>query len=187
MPVRHRSISARASLLLGLGLLAGVAVGCMTPVGIPPQYRFACETDEDCQVITDEDGEEYQERCISGLCQYPCAGSVFASIPGECPGDDYFGCFNGVCAHLCDTESPMCPDPQTCITQSVPEEFADLIPSGVDLSSSGVCGIRCDAEGAPECPGEQLCLEGVCISLSDFTTGGGTDPTGGTGTTGGTP
>lgn len=185
MPRRHRSISARASLLLGLGLIAGVAVGCMTPVGLPPQFRFSCESDDDCQVITDDDGEEmYRERCIAGLCQYPCVGTVFTTVTGECPNNDYFGCFNGVCSHLCDSVTKLCPAPQTCILQDVPDDVVGEIPGGIDLEQTGVCGIRCDAEGAPECPEGQFCIEGVCIGFGDITGGdtSGTETTGGTDT-----
>lgn len=172
--------SLRMRLLLTVGLCAGVVVGCATPVGIPPQFRFTCETDEDCQVIVDEENADmYQERCISGLCQYPCTGSVLAPVEGECP-DDFIGCFNGVCSNLCETATKQCPSPQTCIIQDVPDELAGQLP--IDLTESGVCGIRCDEAGAPDCPDGQFCIEGACFGFSDFTGGSDTSTGGSTGT-----
>jgi hypothetical protein len=149
----------------------------MTTVSLPPQFRFSCTTDDDCQAVVDDEGsEEYRERCIAGLCQYPCEGSLLTTIPGECPANDYFGCFNGVCTHLCDNVTQLCPYPQKCIVQDIPDEFVGQIPGGIDLEQTGLCGVRCDAEGAIDCPEGQVCLEGVCLS---FGGGGGTD-TGGT-------
>ena len=160
----------------GLGLMAGIIAGCMTSVGLPPQFRFSCASDDDCQVITDENGDTmYEEKCISGLCQYPCNGTILTNISGECPAEkEFFGCFNGVCSHLCDNVTELCRHPQVCVVQDIeiPPEFADQIPGGIDLEQTGICGIRCDAEGAPPCPNEQICLEGVCLG---FGTNSGTN------------
>lgn len=180
-------LGARIERGIGLGLVFGLIAGCMTTVAVPPTFRFSCETDEDCAVrtIEREDGEDPapEERCINGLCQYACTSSVLGQVDSdECPSEgNFYGCFNGTCAHTCDLEADQqCPAPQTCIGFDIPDELLEQfgdIPGGVDLSNTGICGIKCDDEG--DCPEGQLCAEGTCIDLADLTNTGSDSSSGG--------
>ncbi|MCA9587378.1 MAG: hypothetical protein KC657_18755 [Myxococcales bacterium] len=172
MIARRRSLFALA---LGFGLIAG----CFTSVFTPPTFRYTCETDDDCKATVDEDPDaELTQKCIAGLCQYPCTGWILAPVDGECPSDS-FGCFNGACATVCDVETNQCSAPQSCLGFGIPDEYAEDFARQLglttdELAAKGVCGLACDDPDAPACPGDQLCVEGACIDLSSFSTGTGT-------------
>ena len=134
-------------LLLAVAFAAGVLGGCFLSPNVPPSFRYACETDDDCLVLNcrgDEvsirDAEaagleqgcdtpeakddqtsaySYRQRCVSGLCQFPCE---LATYQADCPASKgYNFCFNGSCSTLCGLDTKhypdpdsTCPDPQKC-------------------------------------------------------------------------
>lgn len=140
-----------------------------------------CETVEVREDLTL--GVGHRQTCVAGLCEYTCEFQTFRE---DCPPDLGLNlCFNGVCANVCgfddyknhkyDSNDDFCTDPQTCIP---------VDPSGIDpvafdalgirvnnmpiVSSglprgAGVCGLRCDAEGAPACPAGQYCSGAMCM------------------------
>ncbi len=193
--------------LLALAFAAGALGGCFLSPNVPPSFRYACETDDDCAVFNCQGDEVairdakaaglvegcdtpeadadpasaygYRQRCVSGLCQFPCELSTFQS---DCPtGKGYNFCINDSCAHLCGTDTKKypdpdatCPNPQECVIFGEDIDLA-LLPSSLgsgslggslsSLEGTGVCGVRCDAPDAPPCgPGEYcsgvLCLPG---------------------------
>ncbi|MCA9638439.1 MAG: hypothetical protein KC420_20555 [Myxococcales bacterium] len=186
----------RVAAVLALGLV----LGCFRDRGTPPAFRFTCESDADCQALVDDegkpvvdgDGDQYVERCISGLCQFACDGSVldfFDSMADNgCPPDkDGYTCFNGTCNHMCDAalDPSPCSDPHRCIELSV--AFGDIpglddILEQLPQERPGICGLLCDDAGAPACPDGQACVSGVCIGFGGGGTTGGTS--GGTDTMG---
>lgn len=128
---------------------------------------------------------EYRQKCIGGLCQFPCGLSTF---PQDCPEDKgYNFCFNGGCSHICGADAKRVPDPDAAcpVTQSCMvfdeeidlETFAPYLPSGGGNSpaqliamlppGAGVCGRRCDDEGAPPCPAGQYCSGVLCMPDCD--------------------
>lgn len=182
-------------------LLIGLAAGCFRERAVPPAFRFECERDDECRTLTDDngdplldaDGQPIAERCISGLCQFACDGSIldlFAGSSGmgggasSCPSDkDGYYCFGGTCNHLCDAadDPPTCSPPHKCLEFGSFDTFAmyaELLADSLPLERPGICGLRCDDAGAPDCPEGQLCIDGVCLPLGGGTTGG--DTTGGT-------
>ena len=182
--------------LLTAALLLGLAAGCFRERSVPPAFRFECEADDECRTLTDDDGEPLlgadgepiAERCISGLCQFACVGSVLDLAGGgggggqsPCPDDKAgYYCFNGTCNHLCDgaDDPATCSPPQTCLELAdFPgfEALAEALADQLGQERPGICGIRCDAEGAPPCPEGQVCLQGVCLPFGGGTTGGDTD------------
>lgn len=232
----------RARLVLAFAL--GGVGGCFLSPNVPPSFRYSCDVDEDCAVLTclgdavkisaasgikpasdlergcddpkakADPSAYYSQRqiCSAGLCEYPCA---LESFQDDCPsGKGYNFCFNGACSHLCGTDTKRVPDPDsTCPGDQACQIFGEdidltglesFLPTGggssssnpfggssVDLTSlegAGVCGLRCDAEGAPACPpgyycpgvmclpgcaedGATPCAEGsTCLSLGSFST-----------------
>lgn len=207
-------------LLLTLAFAVGALGGCFLSPNVPPTFRYTCETDDDCAVVTclddtvpwpvararglaqgcDTDEAKAdpssaysaRQRCVSGLCQFPCA---LESYQNDCPsGKGYNFCFNGNCAHLCGTDTARypdpdatCPDPQKCVIFGEDIDLGLLqpfLPSGSsgsgsnssnpfgggsnsvnlnDLEGAGVCGLRCDAEGAPPCAPGQYCSGAMCL------------------------
>jgi hypothetical protein len=205
-------------LLLSLAFAVGALGGCFLSPNVPPSFRYSCQTDDDCAVLTclddtlawpiakarglkqgcDSDEAKaspsgfygYRQQCVAGLCQYPCALESFSD---DCPsGKGYNFCLNGSCSTLCGTDparfpdpDATCPDPQKCVIFG---EDIDLGPlqaflggggggggssspfgggsSSIDindLEGAGVCGVRCDAEGAPPCAPGQYCSGAMCL------------------------
>lgn len=179
-----------------VGLAVGLFAGCFRQVPTSSVFHYECTSDDECSALLDNDGEPmldangdpFVERCIQGLCQYPCGGSLVdlfnPMADNGCPPDNNFFCFNGTCTNLCDgaVDPPPCSAPHTCIEFASLDTFAgsedaaaylEMLPS----ERSGLCGVLC--EDAEDCPEGQLCLSGVCLDLSGF----GTTGTTGTGTT----
>lgn len=211
-------------LLLALAFAVGALGGCFLSPNVPPTFRFACESDDDCAVLTCRDdvvawptakarglaqgcatpeaeadpssAYGYRQRCVSGLCQFPCA---LESYQNDCPtGRGYNFCFNGNCANLCGTDlarfpdpDATCPDPQKCVIFGDDIDLGALssfLPSGgqssggsssnplgggstsIDINAlegAGVCGVRCDAEGAPACAPGNYCSGAMCLPGCD--------------------
>lgn len=210
-------------LLLALAFSVGALGGCFLSPNVPPSFRYTCETDDDCAVVTCRDdvlpirdaeaqglavgcdtpeaiadptsAYGYRQRCVSGLCQFPCA---LASYQNDCPtGKGYNFCFNGNCAHLCGTDDARypdadatCPDPQKCVIFGEDIDLGALsafLPSGGggqsggssqfggssqaldlnELEGAGICGVRCDAEGAPACAPGEYCSGAMCLPGCD--------------------
>jgi len=187
---------------LRLGLLvlaASLTLACFRERTPPPAFRFQCESDDECIALVDGNGDPvldaqdnpYTERCISGLCQYPCAGSLLdlLSQSSTCPAEQAGAtCFNGTCNNLCDVASELesCSSPHRCLEISAFDFLANM---EIDLSMlpaerPGICGQRCDDDDAAPCPTGQLCLGGICFPLGGATTGDTTGDTTDTGTTG---
>ncbi len=165
---------------LGFGLGAGGA--CFTDTPIPPTFRFQCTDDDQCDAITDDDGEVlYAQQCIDGLCQYTCTTDLLADQNDCPPNEGFFGCFNGICTHLCDGEERLCSAPHECVVADLPPEAEGLLKQ-LGLEELAVCGIRCDDADASSCPDGQACFDGFCVDLSGFTTGSDTDTDTGTDT-----
>ena len=210
-------------LLLAVAFAAGVLGGCFLSPNVPPSFRYACETDDDCLVLNcrgDEvsirDAEAaglaqgcdtpeakddqtsayaYRQRCVSGLCQFPCE---LATFQDDCPtGKGYNFCFNGSCSSLCGLDTKhypdpdsTCPDPQKCAIFGEDID-TDLLAGFLSSSSSssgsssplggsssvslkqlidqgaGVCGLRCDADGAPPCAPGEYCSGALCLPGCD--------------------
>lgn len=207
-------------LLLALAFAVGALGGCFLSPNVPPTFRYSCETDDDCAVLSCRDdviawptakargmtegcGTEsaqadptsaygYRQRCVSGLCQYPCGLATFSN---DCPsGRGYNFCLNGNCANFCGTDperfpdpDATCPDPQGCVIFGEDIDLgalSALLPSGGggqsggssspfgggsqaidinDLEGAGVCGIRCDAKDAPPCEPGEYCSGAMCL------------------------
>ena len=86
-------------LLLSLAFAVGALGGCFLAPNVPPSFRYSCETDDDCAVVTCRDDTVawpvakakglqegcfsddakahptnyygHRQQCISGLCQSP--------------------------------------------------------------------------------------------------------------------
>ena len=155
---RHRT---RAWVLAGSWVLA-FAVGCFNAPPEPPTYRFACESDDEC---------EGEEACIGGLCQVPCTLNV-EDFSSDCP-PEYAICFNGVCSSLCLVDENRCPEQQECI------DLAPYEVQGLD-EGTGLCGVLCTKPGEQStCPDGHVCIDGgICITeggSSETDTDGDTD------------
>ncbi len=140
-------------------------------------------------------GVGHRQTCVAGLCEYTCDIFTFADdCPG---GLGFNFCFNGACANFCglddyknynyDSNDDFCTAPQTCIPLDAsgidPTLFDSLAPSGGggggqggqggslkadDLPrGAGFCGLRCDADGAPDCPPGQYCTGALCLPGCD--------------------
>lgn len=181
-----------------LAVAAGLTLGCFRERTPPPAFRFECEADDECLALVDANGDPvldadnnpYVERCISGLCQYPCAGSLLDLLTqsSACPAEQAGAtCFNGTCSNLCDAagEVESCSPPHRCLDFT---SFELLSGMEADLAMlpqerPGICGQRCDDDDAVPCPTGQICLSGLCLPLGGGTTGDTGDTTD-TGTTG---
>lgn len=151
-----------------------ISISCFLEKELPPTFRFSCEEDAQCANIQDENGQTmYVERCIDGLCQYPCTTSLLDEF-SDCPPNRGLLCFNGVCSNLCDpsAEPPPCSSPHACQALSIPEGLDPMDFTDVDLSAFtsglGVCAIPCDANNPNSCPQGQACLDGVCLTLPNL-------------------
>jgi len=144
----------RLRAVLITGLVFGVLTACFSEPAPQPGFRFSCAGDGDC---------EGAEACIGELCQVPCSSTTEAEA---CENGSL--CFNGVCADLCNTDDAHCSAPNECIAPSA-EELAAAEAAGVSLGfppGMGVCGELC--ETTADCPGEEICEQGMCIDLSDL-------------------
>ncbi len=137
-------------------------------------------------------GRRARQTCMSGLCEYPCDLQTFKL---DCPsGQGFQFCFNGACASLCgtddyakykfDSNDDFCASSQTCIPFDEsgldPDVLAPLGVGGgqgqgsfsIDSlpTGAGMCGTRCDAEGAPACPPGQFCTGALCVPGCDQAT-----------------
>lgn len=205
-------------LLLALAFAVGALGGCFLSPNIPPSFRYACDTDDDCAVfncrgdeVSIRDAEAaglvagcdtpeadadptsaygYRQRCVSGLCQFPCELPSFQS---DCPSSKgYNFCFNGNCSHLCGTDTKRypdpdatCPNPQECVIfgEDIDLALLSAIPSSSSSSSNpfggssginvaqlegaGVCGVRCDSAEAPPCDPGEYCSGALCLPGCD--------------------
>lgn len=210
-------------LLLSLAFAVGALGGCFLSPNVPPSFRYSCQTDDDCAVLTCLDdtimwpeaqarglkqgcsSDEalanpsgfygYRQQCVSGLCQFPCE---LATYRNDCPsGKGYNFCFNGSCSTLCGTDAERfpdpnatCPDPQKCLIFGAEYDIdlgplQDFLPGGggggggssqggsgsVNINDlegeAGVCGIRCDAKGAPACAPGEYCNGALCLPGCD--------------------
>lgn len=208
--------------LLALAFVLGALGGCFLTPNVPPSFRYSCNADADCRVLTcrgdliaiaeadarglqpapescaklpeDEQTLYYEARqtCINGLCEYPCEITAAA-----CPAEKGYNlCLNGACATACGQDPERYPDPdstcsspQRCLIFGEDIEL-DLLKSlysggrggssggGIpglgggggssneleSLVGTGVCGVRCDAEGALACPPGQYCSGAMCLA-----------------------
>lgn len=186
------------------GLALGLVAGCFRQVPEPPDFRYVCASDDECVALLDDDGEPmldgdgepYRERCINGLCQFRCHGSLLEALAAledqtltvvdGCPSSGDYICFNGLCSNFCtvNKDPTTCPAPQTCLGFDSFELFGDTGGATESSSSSiGICGIRCDDDDAIDCPEGQVCASGLCLDLSGFGTTGGTTDAGTSGAT----
>ncbi|MEZ4450732.1 MAG: hypothetical protein R3B09_14720 [Nannocystaceae bacterium] len=181
----------------------GLFAGCFRQAPLPPDFRYECVSDDECvsylgddgEPLLNADGDPYKERCINGLCQYPCGGSLLDILSQQadngCPPNESYVCFNGLCANLCDgsKDPTTCSSPQKCVELATLDVIADndaaqtYIEKSFTIERPGVCGLTCDNPEFGECPDGQICTGGMCLDLSDF---GTTGTTGGTTTDGGT-
>jgi hypothetical protein len=125
-------------------------------------------------------GVGYRQTCIAGLCEFACG---FYTVGDDCPPASGFSfCFNGRCATTCgtddltkynfETNDDYCTPDQRCIPiqegQIEPDLFEGMGGQGsINISSlpdgAGFCGVRCDAEDAPDCPPGEYCTGAVCL------------------------
>lgn len=159
-------------------------------VAIPDAEAAGLLLAEDCDEVLEADKSKFYEArqaCLDGLCEYPCELST-----AVCPASKGYNlCFNGTCATACGFDDERFPDPdatcsgkQQCVLYGDDIELAlieDLFsgsssssgsgfPGGggggigvEDLIGTGVCGIRCDADGARACPPGQYCSGAMCL------------------------
>ncbi len=125
-------------------------------------------------------GVGFRQTCIAGLCEFACG---FTTVGDDCPPSSGFSfCFNGRCATTCGTEDltkynfetndDYCTPDQRCIPiaegQIEPDLFESMMGQGsINISSlpdgAGFCGVRCDAEDAPDCPPGEYCTGAACL------------------------
>jgi len=118
--------------------------GCYSERLPPPNFRYTCSQDADC---------EDPESCLRGLCQIPCTTSNFYEA---CPLGEYAACFNGVCASLCQLDDDTCPGGQTCFNLGLElEAESDPFATPEDRQQVGVCGDDCQVVG---CPVDEVCV-----------------------------
>lgn len=145
---------------------------------------------EDCDDLAEgEDTKFYEARqvCMGGLCEFPCELTTDA-----CPAEKGYNlCFNGACATRCGNDLERFPDPgatcsnpQDCLIFGEDIEIAlieDLLGGGSSnpmqqgsgqsvaesLAGTGICGVRCDAEGALPCPPGNYCSGAMCLPGCD--------------------
>jgi hypothetical protein len=148
--------------------------GALIPMADAADLVEGCESEE---VVADTKlGVGYRQTCVAGLCEFPCS---FYTVADDCPpAAGYSFCFNGRCANICGTDvldkygfdstDDFCTQPQRC----VPFGEDDIDPALFGMSSinpdslpdgAGFCGLRCDAEGAPDCPPGEYCTGAVCL------------------------
>jgi hypothetical protein len=137
-----------------LAVLAGFAVAsaCYSERQPPPTFRYACNSDADC---------DNSERCMNSLCQVPCSQATAEDV---CTSDNHLLCFNGACATGCDPEdADACPTAQQCVNLGI-EVSQSGFGGGGTTQFLGVCGIACTETS---CPTGEACLEGFCLELCD--------------------
>jgi hypothetical protein len=156
---------------LALCLLAPVLAGCYSERLPPPNFRYACGGDGDCND---------NERCISGLCQVPCTQ---ANADDDCPTSDGFAtCFNGVCVSSCELPAEVCEGegenevcerrerrgtctkPHMCLDLGIELGGGGSFFGGVSDVDVGVCGEWC-TEGS--CPEGEVCVAQLCVATCD--------------------
>lgn len=143
---RPQALAWRCALIVVVSATSSSA--CFIEIARPPQFRYACASDEDCP-----DGES----CVSALCQVPCTTATAAEA---CPSEaGYIGCFNGGCASLCNVGDDVCPGPQTCIGAS----DGSGGDAGDEGSAVGLCGAPCSADEPSSCPEGETCAMGACV------------------------
>lgn len=150
-----------AALLLGSGLLG---LSCYSELPPPPAFRYACESDGDCNS---------DEVCRYGLCERPCTQtSLFIAqlVEAEaqpCPFETYTGgCFNNACANTCELDSTNnCPPGQVCADVGIEVSGGGFFGGG-SSSAAGVCVTACnDSDRADICTVGETCVEGVCEAI----------------------
>ncbi len=125
-----------------------MAAACYGERQPPPTFRYACNSDADC---------ENPERCMHGLCQVPCSMMTAEDV---CTADNHLACFNGACSTGCNPDdSDVCPKTQTCV------DIGLMLMQGGQFGATedqklGVCGTAC-TEGS--CPTGEVCVEGFCL------------------------
>ncbi|MCA9649369.1 MAG: hypothetical protein KC501_05640 [Myxococcales bacterium] len=149
-----------AALLLGSGL----GLSCYSELPPPPAFRYACDSDTDCNA---------DELCRHGLCERPCTQTaVFMAelVEAEarpCPFETYTGgCFNGACANTCELGSDFCPPSQVCVDVGLSvSSGSSLFGGGSSSSATGVCVTSC-TDHPDLCTVGELCSEqGVCEAI----------------------
>ena len=153
--------------------------GCVQCIEITPEIGSCAE----CSVVADDcpDGSECQpvNEALGGVCldHGPAGEGESCDLDTHCQEgflcletdvDDVF-----TCLQKCDRNEPACADPgKACIDLAIVTETADPGQLGVCIETDVV---PCDP-AAPQCPGEQICLEvapgsGVCGDACDPSTG----------------
>lgn len=161
-------------------------------IAIPDADAAGLQLAEDCdEVLEAEKNKFYEARqaCLDGLCEYPCELSTDV-CPAD---KGHRLCFNGTCATACGYDDERFPNPDATCSQSqkcvlfgddielalIEDLFGSSSGSGSsnggfggggggsssleDLIGTGLCGIRCDAEGARACPPGQYCSGAMCL------------------------
>lgn len=136
---------------------------------------------------------EARQACLDGLCEYPCELSTDVCPAGKGYNLCFNGTCATACGfddeRFPDPDAT-CSSPQKCVLYGDDIELAlieDLLGGSVggggggggsgfpgssggsgsssveDLIGTGVCGIRCDAEGARACPPGQYCSGAMCL------------------------
>lgn len=156
-----------AALLLGSGL----GLSCYSERPPPPAFRYACDSDADCNS---------DETCRYGICERPCTQtSIFIAqlVEAEsqpCPFETYTaGCFNNACANTCELGSTdNCPPSQVCVDVGLEiSGGGGFFGGGGSTSGTGVCVTECnDSDRADICTVGERCMEGVCEPI-DCTAG----------------
>jgi hypothetical protein len=117
------------------------SVGCFSERLPPPNFRYTCSVDDECNE---------PEACIRGLCQIPCTQRTFNE---DCPSTGSFvSCFAGVCSNVCTVGANHCPDPLECVelpidAEAVGQAFGSFPATDEPL---GLCGVQCQ-------PGDDVC------------------------------
>lgn len=168
-----------------------VAIPEAEAAGLEPTENCATIADDEQNLYY-----QARQTCMNGLCEYPCDISNGSGDCPSGKGYNFCfnGACATACGY--DPErfpdpDATCSDPQDCIIfgedidlaliagflptgGSGSSSSASFIPSGggggtsvEDLEGTGICGTRCDADGALACPPGQYCSGAMCLPDCD--------------------
>lgn len=146
----------RAPVALALGLSLVSSSGCYSERPPPPNFRYTCESPDDCSEFED---------CIRGLCQVPCTQQ---NAQEQCTDRGFLACVNGTCTSTCGVGvDGSCPGTLECIEVDLGFNgggggggFGGFGGGGGGDEPLGVCATPCTADNGV-CPEGQFCFEGI--------------------------
>lgn len=134
----------------------------------------------------------FRQQCVAGLCQFPCALESYSNDCPSGKGYNFClnstcSTLCGTDPTRFPDPDATCPEPQNCVIFGEDIDLGPLkalLPSGGggggggssnpfgggsssidfdELEGSGVCGLRCDADGAPPCAPGNYCSGAMCL------------------------